>query len=181
MCGVCAGAFSFTVEVADWDVRAEQAGVPRALPAPAADQPDASAPSGADAAASAVRAEPSMPAVPAGSSPTDSPRSTRQRSFEALAPSAAATDADSQAAVGAAEESGPAGASCSAQVAVKQPPPPVAALDLVVKAFDTHRYCSQLLCWQHAWQVLDEVTVQFWKAELQQCFNRVLMSNPCLV
>jgi hypothetical protein len=165
-----AGSFSLTVEVADWDLRAQLSGIPRALSsttaaaaAAAAAEPSSqsvSARSATPAATAAAAGEASgvhgSPAV--GSSPADSPRAARQRS-DAASLQAAAAEATAAAAAGEGD-GGSLGAAAvaAAQMAAVgalgssvQQPPPVAVLDLVVKAFDTHRWvhaCTRACLWQ---------------------------------
>lgn len=152
------GSFSVTVEVADWDLRAQLGGIPRALGAAAA-AAVSSAAGNSQAAAAAGEAGPSVARTassgaalpqagssPVGASPADSPRISRQRSgAAALAAIGAAAEAASGAASSGA--AGASGSSSSSSSGVVQPlsrvqvqqPPPVAGLDLVVKAFDTTR------------------------------------------
>lgn len=151
-CG-SAGSFSLTVEVADWDLRAQLAGIPRTLSAAAAvaaaAEPSSQSLSvrAGTAAATAAAGEASAgvggPAV--GSSPAGSPRVARQRSdgasLQAAAAEATAAAGDGDSASAGAAASVPAEmAAVGALGSSVQQPPPVAVLDLVVKAFDTQRW-----------------------------------------
>jgi len=146
------------VEVADWDLRAQLAGIPRTIstPAAAAAEPPttthaaAASSAAAEAAGAAAASErdgaparvgsgsPGTP--PAGSSPGGSPRSSGQRDADepviAAAVADALADAEARAAGAASAVAEPAGPGRG----VPAGPPPVAALDLVVKAFDTQKW-----------------------------------------
>lgn len=160
-----AGSFSLTVEVADWDLRAELAGIPRALP-------------NAAAAAAAELTSQSMPTAPTPAAAGEvGPGGSGSRSGSpGTAPTAESPEASLPASLTRSDSSLPAsGAAAAAQLAAGtaaaaasavgssvQQPPPVAVLDLVVKAFDTQRYdvtvaqCHNRVHWASAlaqWKV----------------------------
>jgi hypothetical protein len=121
---------SLTLEVADWDSRAEQAGLPRAL-----------TPAAATAASKGAPSSPSKAAAAAVAAAMGSSNAWLASSLEAgmHGSGSAATHGEAAASAGMqAAEAGSSG-SGSSTLASAPPPPPVGTLDVVVKSFETRK------------------------------------------
>jgi hypothetical protein len=127
------GSFSLTVQVADWDQRAQLAGIPRALSAATtADQVSL------QSAAAVADAAPKVTATEANAAAGANLGAGVDPSREAAAAAGLSREAVLQGTSGrpAGEAAAGAAASSSQQ---QQHQPHVAVLDLVVKSFDTHK------------------------------------------